>query len=176
MAGGSTNGAARFLGHPRIRDLLSLGLARADFALAGSVPIFARGWIDDPGDIDVVARGAAWRQVTGLGEVWVKPATGVRRVRLFGGAVEVFDGWFPFRWPVDRLIDEADTVQGVRCVRLDVVVATKRSLARQRDRQHLQIIAEHLPGLPVPLDPALPEGIRDDRWTGAFVIDDGARA
>src|SRR5439155_10577139 len=164
------------------QNLLSLGLDRADFAVAGSVPIFVRGWIDDPGDIDVVARGPSWRKVASLGEVWVKPATGVRRVRLFGGGVEVFNGWFPFRWQVDRLIDEADTFHGVRCVRLDVVVTTKQMLARPRDREHLRIISERLSGLPASLGLPVPQGTQetqeapDDRWTGDFVVDNGIAA
>lgn len=134
----------RFLTHPLVRNVLSLGLDPADFALAGSGPLFARGWIDDPGDLDVVARGQAWHTVTGLGPVWVKATTGVRRVRLFGDRVEVFNGWFPFRgWVADRLINEADLLHGVRCIRLDVVVATKEMLGRPRDLEHLRIIHRH---------------------------------
>jgi hypothetical protein len=129
--------------HPFFQELLSLQLDTANFAIAGSGPLFARGWIDDPRDIDVVARGSAWEAATQLGQVIAAPYSDVRHVTLFDGDIDILDGWFPERWPVDDIIDGADLICGLRFVRLDIVVATKRMLARPRDLTHLRIIAEH---------------------------------
>jgi len=57
------------MSHPFLEQLRSLELPVAHHVLFGSGPLLARGWIDDAGDIDVVARGAAWARAQELGEV-----------------------------------------------------------------------------------------------------------
>ena|SRR5215469_10481175 len=133
---------ASFLSHPFFRELMSLQLDRENFAIAGSGPLFARGWIDDPSDIDVVARGSAWEAATQLGKVVPAPYSDVRHVTLFDGDIDILNGWFPERWSVDYLIDEADVICDLRFVRLDIIAATKHMLARPRDLIHIGIIAE----------------------------------
>lgn len=132
-----------FVAHPGFKLLLSLGLNRADFAVAGSGPLFARGWISDAGDVDVVARGTAWSQVCELGPVGDAPFSTVQRVLLFDGRVEVLSGWFPELWDIDRLIDDADLIEGLRFVKLDTIAKTKQLLQRPQDEQHLQILKNH---------------------------------
>ncbi|MEW2379934.1 hypothetical protein AB0883_28040 [Micromonospora sp. NPDC047812] len=131
------------LKHPYMQKLLSLRLPRQHFAVAGSGPLFARGWISDPGDIDVVARGPAWRIARQHGEATPAPYSDVQRLKLFGGQLEVLDGWFPEVWSVNKLIDEADIIDGVRFVQLSVVIATKKRLSRPRDVEHLNIMEAH---------------------------------
>ncbi|WP_420117628.1 hypothetical protein [Micromonospora sp.] len=131
------------LGHPYMRELLSLHLPQQHFAVAGSGPLFARGWISDPGDIDVVARGPAWAAACERGSPSPAPYSDVRRLRLFHGHVEILDGWFPELWSTDLLIDEADVIGGIRFVQLSVVAATKKKLNRLRDREHLAVMAAH---------------------------------
>ena len=132
-----------FLNHPFVRELMSLQLEVSNFAIAGSGPLFVRGWIDDPKDIDVVARGSAWETAVQIGQAVLAVHSNVRHISLFGGDVDILDGWLPERWSVNHLIDEADFICGLRFVRLDIVVASKRMLARPRDLLHLDIIAEH---------------------------------
>ncbi len=133
----------RPLEHPYMQKLLSLKLPTNDYAIAGSGPLFIRHWIDDPGDIDVVARGAAWDTARQLGETSRAPYSSVQRIQLFDRRVEILDGWFPEVWSVDAIIDEADVIDGIRFVRLSIVVATKRWLRRDRDLKHLKIMEEH---------------------------------
>ena len=132
-----------FAAHPGFKLLLSLGLNRADFAVAGSGPLFARGWISDTGDVDVIARGTAWTQVCKLGPVAAAPLSTVQRVLLFDGRVEVLSGWFPELWDTNQLIDDADIVEGLRFVKLDVIAQTKKRLQRPQDELHLKILTQH---------------------------------
>jgi hypothetical protein len=132
-----------FCGHPFFRELMSLQLDPENFAIAGSGPLFARGWIDDPSDLDIVARGSAWDTAVKLGKVSSAPYSDVQHVTLFNGNIDILNGWFPECWPVNQIIDEADLICGLRFVRLDIVVATKRMLARPRDSIHLRVITEH---------------------------------
>ncbi|MFI6759404.1 hypothetical protein ACIBF5_09710 [Micromonospora sp. NPDC050417] len=129
---------ATILDHPFMRLLLSLDLPREDCAVAGSGPLFARGWITDPGDIDVVARGAAWEIATKHGRPAPAPQCDVQLISLFDGSIEVLDGWFCE--DRDALIDSADVIEGVRFVTLDVVARTKSHLNRPRDVEHLKVM------------------------------------
>ncbi|MEV4843475.1 hypothetical protein AB0K20_09685 [Micromonospora matsumotoense] len=130
-------------GHLYIRELLSLHLPQQHFAVAGSGPLFARGWIADPGDIDVIARGPAWTAACKYDTPSPAPYSTVQQLQLFCGHIEILDGWFPELWSTDRLIDEADVIGGIRFVQLAVVAATKQKLNRPRDREHLAVMAAH---------------------------------
>jgi hypothetical protein len=134
-----------FAEHPFFGLLGSLHLPPEDFAIAGSGPLFARGWIAEIGDLDVIARGQAWRRICQRGEVEEAPLASVHRVLLFDGKIEVLDGWFPAIWDVNTLIDEADLISGLRFVKLEVVAETKKMLQRPQDIQHLDRIAINLP-------------------------------
>ena len=129
----------------QFRELLSLDLPRSDYAIAGSGPLFARGLIPSVGDLDVVARGEAWRRVVALGPVDEAPEAGVHRVVLFDGRVEVLDGWYPLVWNVDELIDGAEVIDGMPFVRLQVVEWTKSRSRRPKDREHLRLLAAGTP-------------------------------
>ncbi|HEX5204734.1 MAG TPA: hypothetical protein VFW27_32820 [Actinoplanes sp.] len=140
--------AMHFLGHRYFRELLSLRMPPGDFVICGSGPLYARGWIDDPSDLDIVARGAAWKIAARLGPIEAAPYSAARRVPLFGGDLDVFDDWFPEFGTVDELIDRADVLAGLRFVTLDVVATTKLMMGRDRDRAHLQVLRAH--GHPAP--------------------------
>jgi hypothetical protein len=129
---------------PRFRVLLSLELPQEHIVLTGSAPLFAHGLIDDPKDLDVVARGIAWDRATRLGTVEAAPIPPADEVRLFDGKIEILNCWFPDLWHVDELIDSADVVAGIRFARLDVVLRTKRMLNRPKDRHHIKLVEDFL--------------------------------
>jgi hypothetical protein len=132
-----------FLSCPYVRDLLSLNLNVDDFAFIGSAPLFARSWIEDPGDVDIVARASAWASAAELGEVTRVPDSEVRKLSLFDGKVEILDGWLPEYWSADEMIDGADIIYDLRFVRLEIIAKAKRLLSRPKDIKHLRIISEH---------------------------------
>ena len=132
-----------FLAHRFFRELRSLRLPADDFVICGSGPLFARGWIDDPGDLDIVARGAAWEIVAELGMIEAAPYSAARRVGLFGGDLDFFDDWFPEIGTVDDLLEDAEVMGGLRFVTLDVVAMTKKMMGRGRDRVHLEVLRLH---------------------------------
>jgi len=55
--------------HVLLQELLNVGLPEGDFALFGSGPLLVRGWIDDVGDLDVIARGTAWDHAQRVGQL-----------------------------------------------------------------------------------------------------------
>ena len=123
--------------------LRALDLPTADYAIFGSDPLAVRGLIEEVHDLDVVARGTAWQQAKGLGEVRIAPE-GDPVVWLEGGAIEVFCGWLG--WDIDMLIDNAEIIDGLPFARLEDVLAFKLSLGRPKDVAHTRLIEVHLRG------------------------------
>jgi hypothetical protein len=139
-----------FLEHRLFLQLRSLCLPADDYVIAGSGPLFARAWINDPTDLDIVARGAAWRAAAALAPVARARYTSSPCVQLFGGELDIFDDWFPGLGTVDELITGADVIGGLRFLALEVVAATKRMMGRPRDLAHLAVMQAHGFAVPAP--------------------------
>lgn len=114
-----------------------------DFAVFGSGPLVAHGLKADLSDIDLIARGLAWKQALHLGKV-EDSALGDPKVVLSGGKIEVFGKWGPGNWNVDELIDGADLVDGIRFVRLEQVLAWKKIMDRPKDGRDIMLIENYL--------------------------------
>ena len=121
--------------------LRSLDLSPEDFAVFGSGPLLVRGIIDRAGDLDVICRGAAWETVQGLGPTIEQH--GVPVLSLFDGLVTFGTRWAIGDFDVDRLIDTADTLDGLPFVCLEHVIAYKRLADRPKDREHLRRLEEY---------------------------------
>lgn len=120
--------------------LEALGLAAGHFAVHGSGAMLARGLVDEVHDLDVVARGPAWRRACSLGE----PRRGRTDAVVELGEVEIFDGWMGT--DADALIDGAELASGLPCVRLEHVLAFKLAMNRAKDAAHIALLREHLAG------------------------------
>ena len=129
--------------HVYLVRLVDLGLPLGDWALTGTGPLLLRGWLADVGDLDVITRGAAWESAKGQGDlrtlsdgnqlVTIEPGVSVGRTWPYGDA------------SVDEMIDTAELIDGVPCVRLEHIVAYKRILDRPKDRAHIALIKAHSP-------------------------------
>lgn len=124
-----------------LQELLAVGLPRNDYALFGSGPLLARGWIDVAGDLDVLARGAAWSRASVVGRPEHLELYGVDVVTI-GDSITIGTSWGIGDFDVDSLIDEAELIGGIPCVLLEHVIAYKRIANRPKDRMHLKIIDE----------------------------------
>jgi hypothetical protein len=130
--------------NPIVRDFLNVDLDPAHYVIAGSGPLLAHGIRHQISDLDVIARGAAWDQAATIGKRREAPFGGVNAVYLLDGTIEVLDGWFPDRWSVDRLIDEADVIEGVRFLSLPLTLEWKRLLGREKDRADIAALERRL--------------------------------
>ena len=127
--------------HPLIRRLKALGFDPADFVVFGSGPLLAYGIRRNIQDLDVVARGAAWTRAVESGTPALGAITGDPCVQFWNGRIQFFRSWLTPDWDVDRLIDEGETVAGVRFAALGEVLAYKRLLARPKDLADLDAMA-----------------------------------
>ncbi|MCX4674958.1 hypothetical protein OG413_06390 [Streptomyces sp. NBC_01433] len=132
--------------HPLVGKLTSLGLARGDFVVAGSGPLLAHGLRSSVGDLDIVARGSAWKRAIELADPVPAPSGHGQMVLLFDGGLEIFDRWLPGSAGPDELIDGAEWVQGLPFCPLREVLKWKRTSLRQKDREDILLIQKHLDG------------------------------
>ena len=121
--------------------MLGLGLPDGDYALFGSGPLLVRGWISEVGDLDVIARGPAWDKALSLGRLQHLSEFDVDIVEI-GSTVTVGTSWGIGTFSTNGLIDGAEIINHIPCVRLVHVAAYKRIADRAKDRVHLQIIQD----------------------------------
>jgi hypothetical protein len=130
----------RIRDHPVIRQLLSLRLEPDDLVVFGSAPLLAHGLRKRIGDLDVVARGAAWQRACQLGDHLTRLDDGTEMIRFYDGLIEISTAWITPRWSADDLIDSADIIDGIRFARLGQVLAYKRYLHRPKDMDDIAMI------------------------------------
>jgi hypothetical protein len=123
-------------GHPLIRALTGLNLPTDDYVVFGSGPMLAHGLRTQLGDLDVVARGAAWQALTRYFPPTVAPSGHGQMVRL---VIEVADRWLP-GFDTDHLIATAEHHDGIPFAPLSAVRASKRATARAKDWPDLALI------------------------------------
>lgn len=134
---------AKIKNHPLIERFLSLDLPKKDWVIFGSGPLYAHGIIKNLRDLDVVARGEAWKKALKFG-IPQRLSLGNRGIRLFNGKVEIINAWVPGKWDIDKLIDTAEIIEGVRFVNLENVLKWKRKMARPKDLSHIKMIEGYL--------------------------------
>ncbi|MFF4949745.1 hypothetical protein [Streptomyces chattanoogensis] len=131
-------------GHPLVRKLLSLELPSSDYVVAGSGPLLAHGLRAEVTDLDVVARGEAWKIATSIADPKPPPSGHGLRVAIFDGGIEVFDRWLPGTPDADDLIDGAELIEGIPFCPLSVVLDWKRRADRGKDQADIRAIKEYL--------------------------------
>jgi hypothetical protein len=128
--------------HPLAQRLLDFEFPERHWALFGSGPLLLRGWIAEIGDVDVFARGPALEIAEKLGAAEPIGDAGNELIRI-GKDVTVMKTW-PFGPAgLDTMIETAETIEGIPCVRLEYLVAYMEMFDRPKDRDRLAVIEAH---------------------------------
>lgn len=117
--------------------LRALDLPNRSFAVFGSGPLAAHGVIDKVGDLDVITRDEAWEVVEQLGTVVMY---GDDAVVDLGDGLTFGRSWAYGNVDIERLIDDAELIDGLPFVQLDAVVAYKRIAGRPKDLRHIELM------------------------------------
>jgi len=118
----------------RLAMLVSeLDLDVRDFVIFGSGPLLAHGLRYGIHDLDVVARGPAWRRAREHGCRGTGIFNGAPMSMFWNGLIQFSAGWISADWDTDDLIDRAESVQGWPFAALTDVLAYKRILLRPKD-------------------------------------------
>lgn len=65
-------------------------------------------------------------------------------VKLFNGKIEIHNGWFPGKWNLNKLIDNAEEIEEIKFVNLETVLLWKERFDRPKDRKHVKMIRKYL--------------------------------
>ncbi|MGW6456873.1 hypothetical protein ACWF94_13280 [Streptomyces sp. NPDC055078] len=119
--------------------LAAIQLPRNDYVVCGSAALYVRGLRPRMGDLDILARGAAWEKALTLGDP--EPTISGHGLRVVhpDAAIEIMDRWTP-GWSSDQLIDEADVIDGVPFMRLGDVLRWKIAAGRPKDLDDIAAI------------------------------------
>ena len=117
-----------------------LDLDRRDFVIFGSGPLLAHGLRRHIRDLDVVARGTAWRRVSQRGLPATGSVNGASMAAFWGGLIQFSPRWISDDWDVDSLIDRAEIFEGLPFAHLADVLRYKQMLNRPKDRSDIQAL------------------------------------
>lgn len=129
---------------PYIRQLRAMDLDPDHFVIFGSAPMLVHGLRSRVSDLDVVARGAVWQQVSASGMPAHGTLSGDRAWQFCCGQLQFFDRWITREWDTDTLIDNADVIDGLRYAPLAEVLRYKQELRRPKDEADIQVLRGHL--------------------------------
>ena len=119
----------------RVRDL---NLPIGEYAIFGSGPMGVRG-IREMGDVDIIVTQKLWdnfikrpdweqRQVDNL--------DGMKNEKL---NIEIWKDWW-IGWNVEQMIKEAEIIDGLAFVNLEMMIEWKTLIAREKDLNDLELI------------------------------------
>ncbi|MFC6093343.1 hypothetical protein [Saccharothrix lopnurensis] len=136
--------------NPLFAYLRALQFPPREFLVAGSAPLMVHGFRESIADLDVVARGSAWVTAQGLGDAQPAPYQGCRSVKLFDGAVEVLDRWFPEQYSLDEVFARAENIDGFNFMTVAETLTWKRQLRRPKDLADVDLALAKRPHSPGP--------------------------
>lgn len=118
--------------------LRALELPLEHYAVFGSGPLIARGWIQGTNDLDVICRAAAWDKACNRGIVSYDERYDVSLASHCNGRVTFGTSWGIGEFDVDELIDTAEIIDGLPFVLLRHVIEYKRIRSSPKDLLHLE--------------------------------------
>lgn len=125
----------------KVKDL---NLPVGKYALFGSAPMGVRG-LRDCHDIDVIVTETLWNDYK------MKPDWSLARTKnkdkhsdgLRNDNIELWKDWWP-EWDINKLIQEAEMIDGLPFVKLEEVLKWKKQIAREKDLMDVKIIEKFL--------------------------------
>lgn len=123
------------------KKVKELKLPVGKYALFGSAPLGIRK-LKDCRDIDIVVTEDLWNEYKGKN--WKIREMPHNSQCLWNDEIELWKDWKPGKWYIQKLIDEAEIIDGLPFVKLDYVVKWKRLNGREKDLKDIKAIEEFL--------------------------------
>lgn len=120
-----------------------LKLPVGKYALFGSAPLGIRG-LKDCHDIDIIVTKDLWDEYKAKG--WEIKIMSHDSQYLWSDKIELWKDWGPGIWDINKLIQEAEIIDGLPFVKLERVMEWKKLNAREKDLKDIEIIEKFLYG------------------------------
>ncbi len=122
-----------------LEELKKLNLPVDKFAVFGSGSMAIYG-IRENGDLDIIVKMDLWNELVKKFE-FKKGRDNV----LVVGEIEIFRDWFMDEFGgVDKYIDSADIIDGIRFVKLIHIIEWKKKRGNEKDLKDIELIEEFL--------------------------------
>jgi len=118
-----------------------LKLPIGKYALFGSAPSGTRG-LKDCRDIDIIVTEDLWDEYKSKG--WETRVMPRGSQYLWNDEIELWKDWYPGKWDIKKLIDEAEMIDELPFVKLEHVVKWKRQSGREKDLKDIETIEKFL--------------------------------
>lgn len=127
-----------------LNNVRELNLPKGKYALCGSAPIVVKGIREATHDIDIIVTTDVWEEYDGK-EGWVKkPSNASEYLEREGKNIELWRDWAPGEWNVEKLIKDAEIIDGLPYVQLDDILKWKKLHGRPKDLEDVRLIEEYL--------------------------------
>lgn len=114
---------------------------KQSFAIFGSGPMGVRG-IRECRDLDVVVLKQVFYDFGHKARWSLKESANL--AYLEKDKIELYKDWGPGEWDIDKLIQEAEIINGLPFVRLEEVVKWKQLKGRKKDKEDIRLINDYL--------------------------------
>lgn len=122
-----------------------LNLSKGEYAVFGSGPIGVRG-LRDCSDMDLIVTEELFENYSKKAD-WKKAELerDDRQVEMIKkGEIELYKSWGPGKWDSNKLIKDAEIIEGLPFVKLKYVLKWKKISGREKDKQDIKLINEYL--------------------------------
>lgn len=128
-----------------IKSVKSLNLPIGKYVLFGSAPIIVKGLRPALHDIDIVVKEDLWNEYQNK-EGWVKKPFNDKETYLewSGKNIEFWKSWGPGEWDVNKIIEEAEIIDGLPFVQLETVLEWKKICARPKDIEDIKLLEKYI--------------------------------
>lgn len=120
-----------------LKKLKKLNLPREKFTVCGSGPMGIRG-IRKIKDLDIIVSENLWQEL-----IKKYPTVGSGdKLRIDLGEIEILHQ--PIIYQGEKLICEADIIDGIRYVNLATLIELKKKMGREKDFKDIKLIKDYL--------------------------------
>jgi len=123
----------------KVKDLY---LPIGKYALFGSAPLGVRN-LKECHDVDIIVSEDLFKEYGNKSE-WERGVASSGAERLFSGDIELFRDWRPGEWDVNKIIDEAEIIDGLPFVKLEEMIKWKKIMGRDKDFKDIEIAEKYI--------------------------------
>ncbi len=132
-------------------ELKKLNLPKDKYAVFGSGPLAIRGLRENK-DIDIIVKLDLWQRLKKKYPDKIKKTEDDKAESIYIGNIQIlevnYQDWSSFINDPDRLIDQAETIQGFPFVKLEHLLECKKIMNREKDWKDIELINGYLSKAP----------------------------
>jgi len=127
-----------------LQDLKKINLPKGKFAIFGSGPMCIRG-LRKPGDLDIILTVDIYNDLKDSTNFKIGYKKKSKNEFLEKDNIEFYCNWYPEEgWDINKLIQEAEMINGFPFVKLEEVLKWKKFKAREKDIKDIKLIEDYL--------------------------------